>query len=69
MRYSTVLSGKRRIDSVIVSHNNEQIEFKGTQTVCGGDADQELFEFMNIFFEGCRESTMDQLWSLLDSPP
>ena len=64
MRYSTVLSGKRRIDAVVVSHNDETIEFKGTQTLCGGDADQELFEFMNIFFEGCRDSTLDQLWGL-----
>lgn len=64
MHYSTVLSGKRRIDSIIVSHNNEQIDFKGTQTLCGGDADQDLFEFMNMFFEGCRENTLDQLFSL-----
>ncbi|QDB70476.1 hypothetical protein CF8_0065 [Aeromonas phage CF8] len=64
MRYDITMSGKRRIDSIIVSHGNEKIEFRGTATVNGGDATQELFEFLNEFFEGSNPVQIDKLFDL-----
>ncbi|UOX39639.1 hypothetical protein [Aeromonas phage ZPAH34] len=64
MRYDITMSGKRRIDSIIVSHNNEKIEFRGVATVNGGDATQELFEFLNEFFEGSDPNNIDKIFNL-----
>lgn len=65
MRYDIRISGKRNIDGIIVSHDGEEILFRGVQKVNGGDADQELFEFLNEFFEGCPPERIEKLWSLI----
>lgn len=65
MRYDIRLTGKRNIDGIIVTHNDETIVFSGVQKVNGGNADQELFEFINEFFEGCQPEKLDALWELL----
>uniref|UniRef100_A0AAU8L0G7 Uncharacterized protein n=1 Tax=Pantoea phage Survivor TaxID=3232176 RepID=A0AAU8L0G7_9CAUD len=62
MRYDIRMSGKKNIDAIIVTHNGEEIIFKGVQKVNGGDADQELFEFMNEFFQGVDPVVLDKLW-------
>lgn len=65
MRYDIRISGKRNIDAIIVSHNGEEILFRGVQKVNGGDADQELFEFLNEFFEGCPPQQIERHWELM----
>lgn len=62
MIFSTSMSGKKKIDAVVVEHNGETIRFSGSAGVNGGNADENLFEFMNEFFEGCNTSKLDQLW-------
>lgn len=65
MRYSTRMTGKKNIDAIIVEHNDEKIIFKGVQKVNGGNADEELFEYLNIYFQGCPEDKLNKLWELL----
>ncbi|AEV89506.1 hypothetical protein OBP_069 [Pseudomonas phage OBP] len=65
MRYDNRMSGKKAIDAIIVTHNGEEIIFRGAQKVNGGDADQELFEFLNEYFQSCSEATLDKLWALI----
>lgn len=65
MRYDIRLSGKKNIDAIIVKHNGEEIIFGGVQKVNGGDADQELFEYLNEFFEGCPNDKIEKLWDLM----
>lgn len=65
MRYDIRLSGKKNIDAIIVKHNDEEIIFSGVQKVNGGDADQELFEYLNEFFQGCPNDKIEKLWDLL----
>lgn len=65
MRYDIRMTGKKNIDAIIVSHNKEEMIFRGVQKVNGGDADQELFEYLNEFFEGCAPAKLDKLWDLL----
>lgn len=65
MRYNTRISGKKNIDAIVVEHNNEEIIFRGVQKVNGGDADQELFEYLNEFFQGCPDDKLDRHWELL----
>lgn len=65
MRYDTRMSGKKAIDAIVVSHKGEEIIFRGPQKVNGGDADQELFEYLNEFFQGCSDVQLDQLWEQL----
>ena len=62
MRYDIRMSGKKNIDAIIVSHLDESIIFKGVQKVNGGDADQELFEFLNEFFQGVDPMVLNKLW-------
>lgn len=65
MYYGTRMSGKKNIDAIIVKHNGEEIIFSGSQKVNGGDANQELFEYLNEFFEGTPQPKLDKLWYLL----
>lgn len=65
MRYDIRMSGKKNIDAIVVKHGEEEIIFRGVQKVNGGDADQELFEYLNEFFEGCPQPKLDKLWVLL----
>lgn len=65
MRYDTRMSGKKNIDAIVVKHRDQEISFRGVQKVNGGDADQELFEYLNEFFQGCSDDKLDQLWELL----
>lgn len=65
MYYGTRMSGKKNIDGIIVKHNGEEIIFSGSQKVNGGDANQELFEYLNEFFEGTPAAKLDRLWYLL----
>ncbi|QYN80021.1 hypothetical protein PQD71_gp128 [Kosakonia phage Kc263] len=65
MRYDTRMSGKKNIDAIVIKHNNEEIIFRGVQKVNGGDANQELFEYLNEFFQGCSDTQLDQLWEQL----
>lgn len=65
MRYDIRMSGKKNIDAIIVTHNGEEIIFKGVQKVNGGDADQELFEYLNEFFQGIDPAKLDKLWKLI----
>lgn len=65
MRYDNRFSGKKAIDAIIVSHGEESIIFRGAQKVNGGDADQELFEFLNEFFQSCSEEKLNKLWGLI----
>ncbi|QZA70557.1 hypothetical protein AH04_74 [Erwinia phage AH04] len=65
MLYLTRMSGKKNIDGIIVQHNGEEIVFSGGQKVNGGDANQELFEYLNEFFQGCIPAKLDTLWKLL----
>ncbi|UQT02601.1 hypothetical protein YUBABA_02330 [Serratia phage vB_SmaM-Yubaba] len=65
LRYDIRMSGKKNIDAIIVSYKGEEIIFRGIQKVNGGDADQELFEYLNEFFEGCQQKKIDKLWDLL----
>ncbi|QDH47040.1 hypothetical protein PQC06_gp223 [Aeromonas phage LAh10] len=65
MLYSIKMSGKRKIEGIVVSHNGEEIEFRGTQNVNGGDANQPLYEFLNGFFESVQNYKLDQLWGCL----
>lgn len=65
MKYLTRMSGKKNIDAVIVEHEGEEILFRGVQKVNGGDANDELFEYLNEFFEGCPKDQLDKLWLLL----
>ena len=65
LRYDIRMSGKKNIDAIIVSYKGEEIIFRGVQKVNGGDADQELFEYLNQFFEGCPINKIDKLWDLL----
>lgn len=65
MYYGTRMSGKKNIDGIIVRHNGEEIIFSGSQKVNGGDANQELFEYLNEFFEGTPKDKLDKLWYLL----
>lgn len=62
MRYDIRMSGKKNIDAIIVSHLDETIIFKGVQKVNGGDADQELFEYLNEFFNGIDPMILNKLW-------
>ena len=65
MRFDIRMSGKKNIDGIEVKHRDETIVFRGVQKVNGGDADQELFEFLNEFFDGCPEPQLDKFWGLL----
>lgn len=65
MRYDTRMSGKKNIDAIVIKHNGEEIIFRGVQKVNGGDANQELFEYLNEFFQGCSDVQLDQLWEQL----
>ncbi|EBY9764065.1 hypothetical protein D5W64_13205 [Salmonella enterica subsp. enterica serovar Saintpaul] len=65
MRYDICMTGKKNIDGITVTHGDKTIRFRGVQKVNGGDADQELFEFLNEFFEGCRPQQLDDLYDLL----
>lgn len=65
MRFDIRMSGKKNIDGIEVKHRDETIVFRGVQKVNGGDADQELFEFLNEFFQGCQEQQLDKLWGLM----
>lgn len=65
MRFDIRMSGKKNIDGIEVKHRDEVIVFRGVQKVNGGDADQELFEFLNEFFQGCQEQQLDKLWGLM----
>lgn len=65
MEYSINMSAKRKIDGIDVSHRGEIITFRGTQSVIGGDANQPLYSFLNTFFEGVRDSQLDELWDCL----
>lgn len=67
MKFSTRMSGKKNIDMIIVEHNDQQITFRGAQKVNGGDANQDLFEYLNEFFQGCMASSLDRLWELFKS--
>lgn len=64
MDFQIRMSGKRNIDAIIVNHLNETIIFRGVQKVNGGDADQELFEYLNEFFLGCDPMVLNKLWIL-----
>jgi hypothetical protein len=59
------MSGKKNIDAIKVIHNGEELVFNGSQKVNGGDANQELFEYLNEFFLGCSQDRLDKLWSLM----
>lgn len=65
LRYDTRMTGKKNIDAIIVKYKDEEIIFRGVQKVNGGDADQELFEYLNEFFEGCAPNKLDRIWDLL----
>lgn len=65
LRYDIRMSGKKNIDAIVVSYKGEEIIFRGVQKVNGGDADQELFEYLNEFFQGCMPKKIDKLWDLL----
>lgn len=65
MRYDIRESGKRNIDRIIVTHNNEKIDFNSSQKVDGGNANQELFEFLNEYFAGEKKENLDKLFGLL----
>jgi hypothetical protein len=65
MQYLTRMSGKKNIDGIEVLHNGETMIFTGGQKVNGGDANQELFEYLNEFFQSCSQEKLDKLWQLL----
>lgn len=65
MRYDIRMTGKKNIDAIIVTHNNEEIIFRGVQKVNGGNTDQELFEFLNEYFDSCSNEVLNKLWDLL----
>lgn len=65
MHYSIRMSGKKNIDAIVVKHNDEEVIFRGVQKVNGGDADQDLFEFLNQYFDSCPTTALDKLWKLL----
>lgn len=65
LRYDIRMSGKKNIDAIIATYKGQEIIFRGVQKVNGGDADQELFEFLNEFFTGCPAPKLDKLWELL----
>lgn len=65
MKYLTRMSGKKNIDGIVVEHNGEEIIFNGSQKVNGGDANQELFEYLNELFQGTPDDKLYKLWRLL----
>lgn len=65
MYYGTRMSGKKNIDGIVIKYGNEEIIFNGSQKVNGGDANQELFEYINEFLSGVPKDKLDKLWGLL----
>lgn len=65
MRYTLAPTGKRSFSGINVEHKNENIFFKGVQKVSNGDADKELFKFVNSFFESLTEKQLNTHWELL----
>lgn len=65
MKYTLCATGKRSFSGINVEHQGEIIFFKGTQKVSNGDADQELFEFINVFFDSLPEDRLEIHWNLL----
>lgn len=67
MRYEICPTGKRSFSGIRVLHKEKEIFFKGTQKVSNGDADQELFEFLNTYFDSLSEEVLDKHFELLTS--
>ena len=65
MKYVIVPTGKRSFSGISVEHKGETIHFKGSQKVSNGDADQELFKFLNEFFDSISEDRLDKHWEIL----
>lgn len=65
MRYDISMSAKRKIDGIIVVHDGNQLEFRGAATVNGGNATDELFEFLNEFFQSCSKDKLERHFQLL----
>ena len=65
MKYTLSPTGKRSFSGITVEHNGEIIFFKGTHKVSNGDADQELFDFYNTFFDSLSEERLIKHWNLL----
>jgi hypothetical protein len=65
MRYETRMTGKKNIDAIVVKYGEDTLIFTGAQKVNGGDANQELFEYINEFLRSCHDHQRAQLWTLL----
>lgn len=65
MLYTLYATGKRSFSGINVQFGDENIFFKGTQKVSNGDADKELFKFINLFLSSQPERVLKKHWALL----
>lgn len=65
MRYDITDAGKKKIEAIVVTHNGEEIVFRGPAGVNGGNTTDELFQFLNEYFQGCPKDKLDRLFGLL----
>lgn len=65
MKYDLFATGKRSFAGINVEYKGETLFFTGSQKVNGGNADEELFKFINQYLNNLDESILDKHWELL----
>lgn len=65
MSYKLCVSGKRAFAGVYVEYGDKNIYYRGTSKTNGGNSEDNLFEFINMYLELLPVEKLDQHWEYL----